>query len=360
VLVDRPVHTPFVSSAFQHTFTDVPLLAHANRSVVQRAEARAIGKVWDPTAGDFVGEDSEEDAARYKRIYDETYEQFYTEASAEPETMERHSEGADTPMLDARDATGLTYLAYKLGKALKKLGEDAVLVTVGASPEILAALVRTLFPEIKQARIVMSGVKEKDLEQVASDVWAAQVLPFIVESLGAHAFSDAPLVLMDAVDTGATLAYLTKILRFQAAMRGSDRRVLPVGINTIERKTVGGVDVHRIGARENDLAADKAKKRFTSQTYKYIFPRATGKVPLSDIRAGRGGDQQPDREQWERQRAIADALLDAGVQPDVRYAGIEQFRAEIKARRAAEMKRRIKEEEAAKAGAPSGELKLDG
>ena len=253
-----------------------------------------------PEKVESKAERSEEDDIHDNYVKEASY---YDEANTE----------ATFPILDRKDAHGLTRMANKIGWLIMDKMPNAIILVAGASPEIIAALIAELFPKIPQVIVAMSDVKEKH----ATGSPDPAIVKYVGSSMGKHAADNSPVVILDAADTGSSLILLKKAL---LALNPS-RKIFPLAINTNENKNAFDYTISTLRTKLDDSSVQKAKARFNFQIYKAIFPRLIGKTPIEDIIAGRIlttplGDSKKERHLRAAARAILKVHDSTNLEPD--------------------------------------------
>ncbi|MFI5779357.1 alpha/beta hydrolase [Nocardia sp. NPDC051570] len=169
-------------------------------------------------------------------------------------------------------------------------------VGVGASAELVSEFLHQVH-DVDTAHVAISAMETLGrVDRLSADDFA-KVKGYLRASLGDLADSDAPLVLLDATNTGASLLKMKQLIaRMDESEGRPPRRVDLVSLTHAagvtypsERAPKFGTEepIHRLSIPLSDRPTSYALERIFWQLYKYEVPRAYPKVSAADIVSGK-------------------------------------------------------------------------
>lgn len=155
-------------------------------------------------------------------------------------------------------------------------------IAPGASGDLIALGMQRM--GIPVARIAISGIKDSNMNEINSDTTKYNRLKtYMYRSLGHILDSTRPVVIIDAVDKGASILLLKDMIEKIAADNSVSREVHMLSL-TVTKEALKEKNIQEVSADTDE--AQLIKSRIYWQQYKDRVPRLFDKLPIDDILSG--------------------------------------------------------------------------
>lgn len=189
--------------------------------------------------------------------------------------------------LNARDARGITKIADAL--VARYPPDDYEYLFPGASGDLVAAAL-IVGHGVPIHRIAISDISVAKIQGL-SQAERLRLDTYVNASIGPLLASRKPVLVVDALSSGASLRTFRKLITELDTKAGRQREITTLALNEVHSMA----ETQQVGPRQ-DLAAIAdggdadiiyAKKRIYKQKYKEFVPRVVPKTGLDEITAGR-------------------------------------------------------------------------
>jgi hypothetical protein len=192
------------------------------------------------------------------------------------------------PDMGSTDALGIHHAVQQITSRYRP-GEFHFLFP-GASGDIIASYMEQNL-RIPVCRIALSDIKYKSLHEIDNDKEQySRIKGYMLKSIGPIFSNNLPVVIIDAVDKGASMLGLKTLINKIDSDTKTEREVCMFSLNVTKE------DLTKQGITEMSDDTDQikfVKNRVYWQQYKEKVPRIFGKVPINDVLSGKITDPPP-------------------------------------------------------------------